>query len=267
MQTTKVARLTLIEVSIIFISLILTGISYARIDPGTYVGIWFFDEGKGNVAKDASGNGHDGEILGDVKWVEGSFGKALQFPGQKDSYVSIPYDEELSLTTWCISVWIRIEKIESQEVHVVVKENKSGAKRNYGIIAQQSKFAYLTFTSGEANWKNVAGTTPVDDGVWHHVAATYDKSFAGIFLDGTLETEKQRTAAPDTTTDILGIGAGSGGRAPVKGIIDEVAVFNVALEKDDIQKIMNEGLKEATGIYLVESEGNLSTTWGWIKEE
>jgi len=30
--------------------------------PEGLVGAWLFDEGKGNVAKDASENGHDGEI-------------------------------------------------------------------------------------------------------------------------------------------------------------------------------------------------------------
>ena len=48
--------------------------------PEGLVGAWLFDEGKGNVAKDASGNGHDGEIR-KAKWVDGKFGKALEFNG------------------------------------------------------------------------------------------------------------------------------------------------------------------------------------------
>ena len=42
------------------------------------VGIWLFDEGKGGVAADTSGNGNDGEITG-AKWAEGKFGDALEF--------------------------------------------------------------------------------------------------------------------------------------------------------------------------------------------
>ena len=41
------------------------------------------DEGSGSVAADASGNGHDGEIIGEPTWVDGQpgFGRALYFNG------------------------------------------------------------------------------------------------------------------------------------------------------------------------------------------
>ena len=47
------------------------------------VGAWLFDEGAGETAKDASGNGHDGELLG-PKRVNGKFGSALEFDGVDD---------------------------------------------------------------------------------------------------------------------------------------------------------------------------------------
>ena len=52
---------------------------------------------------------------------------------------------------------------------------------------------------------------------------------------------------------------------PVVGVIDEVAVFNVALTEDDINDIMSNGLAEALGIAAVSPTGKLTTTWGSIK--
>ena len=49
------------------------------------------------------------------------------------------------------------------------------------------------------------------------------------------------------------------------GVIDEVAIFNVALDVDDINEIMTEGLGEATGITAVEPSGKLAATWASIK--
>ena len=49
-----------------------------------------FDEGSGDVAKDASGNGNDGELQGKGKWVEGKFGKALHLSAAAD-YVEVPH--------------------------------------------------------------------------------------------------------------------------------------------------------------------------------
>ena len=51
----------------------------------------------------------------------------------------------------------------------------------------------------------------------------------------------------------------------IMGMIDEVAVFNVALTVDEIEEIMNEGLEKALGITAVFSSGKLATTWGSVK--
>ena len=72
----------------------------AAIDPKTIVGIWLLDESKGDVAEDSAGNGHDGEIVGGPKWVEGKFGDALQFAGS--SQVKVPLVPEFDLVTWSL---------------------------------------------------------------------------------------------------------------------------------------------------------------------
>ena len=61
------------------------------------VGYWPFDEGTGKEAKDASGNGHDGDLIDDPQWVQGKFDKALDFGGT-GSYVLVPDDDELDIT-------------------------------------------------------------------------------------------------------------------------------------------------------------------------
>ena len=47
---------------VVCFSLIVVHISTAEIDLETAVGIWLFDEGKGNVAGDVSGVGNDGGV-------------------------------------------------------------------------------------------------------------------------------------------------------------------------------------------------------------
>ncbi len=47
------------------------------------------------------------------------------------------------------------------------------------------------------------------------------------------------------------------------GIIDEVALFNVALDESDLQSIMNDGLATLTA---VEAADKLTTTWGNVKQ-
>lgn len=101
---------SLVCISLIFISLMFIGQSYAEIDPKTIAGIWLFDDGSGDKAIDSSKNGNDGEIQGDLKWVEeGKFGKALEFPGVDENFVEVPHNKSLDLTTFSFTLWVKIE--------------------------------------------------------------------------------------------------------------------------------------------------------------
>lgn len=45
------------------------------------------DEGSGSTTKDFSTNGFEGEVMGNAKWIDGEFGKALQFAAAADHVV------------------------------------------------------------------------------------------------------------------------------------------------------------------------------------
>jgi hypothetical protein len=71
------ARCLLIGLVVLFVGGMLANSTHAAIDPKTIVGLWLFDEGSGNTAKDSSGNKNDGAFMGKPAWVDGKFGKAL----------------------------------------------------------------------------------------------------------------------------------------------------------------------------------------------
>ena len=48
------------------------------------------------------------------------------------------------------------------------------------------------------------------------------------------------------------------------GIIDDVALFNVALSENEMNSIMNNGIEESAA---VEPVNKLTTTWGKIKNK
>ena len=77
------------RLAFVFASFMVIGLrlSDAAIDPQIIVGIWLFDEGKGDVAQDASPNGYDGQING-AKWDKGQFNQALSFSkGNADLFI------------------------------------------------------------------------------------------------------------------------------------------------------------------------------------
>ena len=81
---TSMANLMLTCVSLVVLSLVFTSISNAEFDPKTVVGMWLFDDGKGNTVADSSENGKDGKLVNGPKWIQnGKFGSALEFDGNK----------------------------------------------------------------------------------------------------------------------------------------------------------------------------------------
>ena len=53
-----------LTINLITISLMLVGISYAKIDPETCVGLWLFEEDAGKIVIDISGKDNQGKIVG-----------------------------------------------------------------------------------------------------------------------------------------------------------------------------------------------------------
>ena len=49
---------------------------------------WRFNEAVGDTVEDSSGNGNDGTLMNDPKWVNGKFGETVEFDG-KDDYVEV----------------------------------------------------------------------------------------------------------------------------------------------------------------------------------
>ncbi len=63
--------------------------SYAKIEKDEILGLWLFDDGKGNALKDSSGNDNHGKLIDGPKWIAGQFGKALAFDAAEKQRVEV----------------------------------------------------------------------------------------------------------------------------------------------------------------------------------
>ena len=239
---------------------------YARIDSKSIVGLWLFDEGTGDLAKDSSGNGNDGTLKGDLKWVEGRFGKALEFPGVDENSVEVPHNDSLDLTTFSFTLWAKVEATGNYQA-VLIKTADCQLENYSGYIYAGRKVFWTRFTSGgPTQWGfQQFGTTIVTDNEWHHLAGTYDMESVKSYIDGVVEADAPFSGEPDLSPGPLNIGDCPGFPYPVKGIMDDVGLFNVALTEDEIRSIMNDGLREtATAVSI---SYKLVTVWGDIKAQ
>ena len=182
----------------------LTASSYAVLDPDTIVGMWKFDEGKGDTAKDSSENGNDGALTNKPKWVDGKFGKALEFDGT--SFVDMGNDESLQYHgDVTIVFWVKPESVGAGRQNIVCK-----SYGGEGCLTQEPD-GRLSFYWGDCGgncqpYVEVArppGGTFVDD-EWIHVAETRnvkDREYK-MYKDGEVTGQDNGRNAGHTLAEI-----------------------------------------------------------------
>ena len=214
------------------------------------IGVWLFDESEGDTTADASGNGNEGTLMEGPSWVDGKFNGGLSFD-EEGPFVRIEAPR-IQLTSWTALIWIY--------------PNNPAAGHFQGLIQ-----AWPNQGEFQINSSGAVGVHPVYGGSleaqeWSHVAALVDNNTVHVFINGE---EVISGAVGAVTFEKIGIGdlyeVPAGFNYKFSGIVDEVAIFNKAIAEDDIQNIMNDGLRAALGIAAVDSSGKITATWGKIK--
>lgn len=270
-------KLNVVSVFIFFvaISFVFVNYSFAKIDPKTMVGLWLFDEGKGNTAADSSGNGNDGFLKGNTKWVKGQFGSAVEFAGT--DWVEVPDSDSLDMNKQItVMFWVKTSKVMKDmwaDRQAVV--GKHYLEYEVGIYMQGQIHTYTKNPNGAADaydegiMASIAGKLPTKEAdwelnKWYHIAWTLDKRHEIAYVNGVKIGEYDKAnegTKPGMHT--LDIGRRQGGGIPVTGAVDEVAIFNVPLSEEDIKLASEKSLK--SGGLAVSPLKKLTTTWANIK--
>lgn len=237
-------------------------VAHADVDPENVVGLWLFEEGGGEVAEDSSGNGHDGQILAG-EYDDGKFGQAIRFDGNGE--VAIESTEKLQLgdQLTLVAYFNAEELVESR---VIIAKNAEYLMRI--DVAAEAGGKMSTFIN-LGGWEPRAATFVPETDRWYHYAAVYDGDANSlvVYIDGVQSGQSVRDGDPNPGVDPVKIGAWNAGSRFI-GRIDEVAIFDVALEVNDILNIATNGLTDFLGGGAsVQPSGRLTTTWGDLKSQ
>jgi len=252
---------------------VVVGSSDANIGPDTIVGLWLFDEGTGEEAKDASENKNDGTIVGGFNWVDGKFGSALEFDGES-AWLEVPHGKSLDLTdgltiAFWAQPWRIPDGVESDE-RIMAKGMAGNIDVNYQMYIR-NHHAMIEFNAG-AWWKgfNPDGVT-LEEGEWYHLCGTYDGNMALVYVNAVVDNPggtgegnplgKGIELLPNTAPLFIGKDDRKGF---FTGILDEFLILNVALTEDEVRQVMEQGLSQFST--AVEFSGKAATTWGGIKK-
>ncbi len=232
----------------------------AKVDAKSIVGLWLFDDGKGDTAKDSSGNGNDAKIVNGVKWATGQIGGALDFDGA-DDVLNIQDNDNLNgLSDITMMSWVYLRReVTSGTWNAIAGKNpySNGYLIWIQVPRQPCGLVYVGGTRFD-DWTGV----DIDLKRWYHLAFTRDaKGAMKFYIDGVLTKEGSSSAGPISTI------AGPftiGGQSPqiIDGMLDEVIMFNIVLAESDIKSIMTNGLLKANDVSLA---GKFVECWGKLK--
>ena len=262
-------NLAIICISFIF-SLVSIFISYAQIDQEAVVGAWLFDEGDGEVARDLTGKSGDGKLIKGPKWGDGKTGKAIEFDG-KDDYVEIGLPDVFSnipSNDFTIVFWINVRDIAGSGTtwtRILEARHDNSNYVQFNIQINDGELGLNVMDAGVESTFMV--DSPISADTWYHVAGTWEAATDSVklYLDGVPQSLPGTVPASPGIERTLDIGRRSDGNADTyfDGIIDEFAVFDIALTEEEIEILMSEGLKT---VAAVSAKDKLTTTWGKLRE-
>jgi hypothetical protein len=200
------------------------------------------------TAEDVQG-GHHGTLHGGAAFTKGGrVGSAFLFDGV-DDFVSVPADAGLNVGAGgglTVELWVKPSDL-SQWRPLVEWNNGSAYGAHFwmnvnygGSLGPGSLYGNLVDASGTHHYVGTGAVLEAD--VYQHVALTYDRSsgVARIYRDGVQIVETNvGVFTPQTSYDLY-LGARPGA-LPFQGRMDEVGIYDRALDASEIQGIFNAG--------------------------
>ena len=253
---------------------------FSVVDPETAVGVWLFNEEKGDVAKDLTENALDAKFLDPVKWTDGQFDGGLEFKSGGLANAGTSQLLNVGTANFSMLAWFKYsETPDGWHASLISKADLAMPRHGYilcvrGNLDPNNKGKPLFwFGLAQGAGVHLFGTSPINDGKWHHLAATADRKGAmKLYRDGKLEAEKDISAHQKENEDnhkpfTIGGEVGVAVRTLVDGAMDEVALFSIVLTEDQITEIAEKGLARTLGAEAVSPNDKLATAWGKIKTE
>lgn len=229
--------------------------AYTFVTDASVVAWYNFDTDEAGIEPDWSGNNNTGDWTGhpldgtpaqitngescdgQAPFTEGILGAAVCLDGE-DDYLEVPDQTSLDMDT-TVSVTARVspEVYDGLGEKVILSKGVVGGGNGvtYGMsmVAEAGQTgAYFYIGSPFCYVTN----TMVGAENWHFVAGSYDETTTDriCYMDGLTGTDNTTAPALTPNNASLRIGSDSSANRFFSGLIDEVALYNVALSEEEI---------------------------------
>ena len=236
---------------------------------------WDFDEGRGDVAKDVAGHGHDA-TLRNIAWTPSPRGGALRFDG-KESLARYGRVDSMNLSgDMTLAVWVKTDAaIASGTNRLIFGDAGGGVDRNLNLRLDGSGGLRFEWANGK---ECVSLVTPGVrlNGAWRHVAVVADsqKKTVIMYVDGA-EAACMTGAIPISRAPVRERLTGWFYDGFFQGELDDIRLYERALAADEVRRLFTADADLQVGTPTVQFDGSQPAPRGiasvklhnWSREE
>lgn len=229
---------------------------------------WAFDEMQGSTAN----NSIDGQVNGTItnaEWTDAESCKVngcLYFDSNGD-YVTLGDNYDQGTNNYSLTGWFKTNETTA-DMFIINKGNPTAGAAGYGYSIRVPNTwgepVPIFFTEADGSAADTASVDDVTfrDNVWHHFSATRSNSALKLYLDGKLvASDTSVNAANIDTADSLFLGAFSSGAGSLRGYLDEIKIYNVALTPEQVAQDMSADSAISFGSTGNSKKSLVSGTW------
>jgi alpha-tubulin suppressor-like RCC1 family protein len=209
---------------------------------------WPFDEGRGTITMDASGNGSTGVLTNgayastnDPTWITGILSNALSFDGYSNQYVQAQPTGTVT-GTFTVAAWVLLPDrddyfCDGMCVFSTTTTNTDGDSETIFdlLVTPGSNIVWdisdgVNSTGGSANFNYTTGT-------WYHIACVVTPTNCAVYVNGVVTGGGSSTAGPPLLYDggeVVAIGMDPVSGDSFNGSIDDVRVYDQALAANEV---------------------------------
>ena len=214
--------------------------------PSSLVAYWPMDEGSGEVTNDVLGR-YDGNLIGGISWQDGYYGKGIQFNGS-DAYVSTQATADVlnidGKKPRTISFWVKVDANNPRSepgFYGYGETSAANGVNRYWALRNIKDGGYTQLISQHWGYDQRAYHTNSLLGRWAHFAHTFNGSEIYIYLDGSSIANWTRSQIGTGIEEPFQFGRWrNDSRAYFGGILDDLRIYNDALNESEIHQIFSE---------------------------
>ena len=192
-------------------------------------------------------------------YASGAVGRSFAFDGT-NQYAEVPSSSGIAFSgPFTVEGWINYDHLYGVYGSVICAKGRDAEAAVDWALAVSSSYNLRPHVNTlDSGWTYFDGSTTLQPGTWYHVAMVYDGTTLTVYVNGVSDGSADLSGDVQVTSGSLRIGAyapinGSSSKCFFPGKIDELTVYNRALEAPEISAIYSAG---CAGKCKVDTDGD-----------